>query len=102
MDYSTKAILVLVLNIVLPGLGTIITVEDDPKTKNRGILQLIIYVGGIVLAAFTCGITALASLGMWVWALIDGINLMKKFNELAKQPPTAPPSPPTTPPSPSA
>lgn len=98
MDYSTKAILVLVLNIVLPGLGTVVTVEDDPKIKNRGILQLVIYVVGIVLSWVTCGITALASLGMWIWALIDGINLMKKFNELAKQPPSTPPPAPPSPP----
>lgn len=92
-DPKTRGILVLILNIIIPGVGGLIYAagvkDDDDKAKKartNAIIQLILYVGGIVLSVYTF-ITIIASLGAWVWALIEGI---KYFKELSAQ--TAPPA----------
>ncbi len=92
-DPKTRGILVLILNIIIPGVGGLIYaagVKDDAdkakKARTNAIIQLILYVGGIVLSACTFGITIIASLGAWVWALIEGIKYFKELNAQAAPP----------------
>ncbi len=65
------AIAALILNIlVLPGLGTII----GGRTKT-GVIQLVITLISIPLCLVIIGIPIL--IGMWIWALITGIDIVK-------------------------
>ncbi len=89
MDYSTKQILIW-LNIIVPGLGTLLTNPEDallnrPKLKTYAIIQIVVYAAGIISSFFTCGITGIVSLGAWVWALIDTIYIFKIFSEQAQK-----------------
>ncbi len=67
---QSKALLVLILNIFIPGVGTIIYGETQ-----RGIIQLVLYIVGWFLAIILIGY--LLVLGAWIWSLIDGINYYK-------------------------
>lgn len=67
---QNKALLVLILNILIPGVGTIIYGETQ-----RGVLQLALYVVGWILTVILIG--PLVSLGAWVWSLLDGIKYYK-------------------------
>ena len=67
---QNKALLVLILNIVIPGVGTIIYGETQ-----RGVIQLVLYVVGWILTFILIGF--FISLGAWIWSLIDGINYYK-------------------------
>ncbi len=67
---QSKAILVLILNIVLPGVGTIIYGETT-----RGVIQLAIYIAGFILTFIVVGFFLIV--GAWIWALVDGINYYK-------------------------
>lgn len=89
MDYSTKQILIW-LNIIIPGLGTLLTNPEDallnrPKLKTYAIIQIVAYGVGIFFSFFTYGITAIVLLGAWVWALIDTIYIFKIFSEQAQK-----------------
>ncbi len=97
MDYSTKQILIW-LNIIVPGLGTILTNPEDallnrPKLKTYAIIQIVAYAGGFfisfiisILTLGICGtITILVPLGAWVWALIDTIYIFKIFSVQAQK-----------------
>jgi len=65
------AIAGLIINIlVLPGLGTII--GGNTKT---GVLQLVLFLIAIPLCFILIGIPLM--IGVWVWALISGIQLVK-------------------------
>lgn len=69
-----RAILALILNIiVLPGLGTLVA-----GNTNIGLIQLILFLVGIPLSFILIGIPLM--IGMWVWALITGIDLLNKSN----------------------
>ncbi len=67
---QSKALLVLILNILIPGVGTIIYGETQ-----RGVIQLVLYIVGWVLTIILIG--AIISLGAWIWSLIDGITYYK-------------------------
>jgi len=67
---QSKALLVLILNILIPGVGTIIYGETQ-----RGVIQLVLYIVGWVLTIILIG--AIISLGAWIWSIIDGINYYK-------------------------
>jgi TM2 domain-containing membrane protein YozV len=69
---ESMAALCLILNVViLPGLGTLIA-----GRTNEGVLQLVLFLVGIPLSFFIVGIPLM--LGMWIWALISGIDIMNK------------------------
>ena len=74
---QNKALLVLILNILIPGVGTIIYGETQ-----RGVIQLVLYVVGWILTAIYIG--PVISLGAWIWSLIDGINYYKILSGSAK------------------
>ncbi len=67
---QSKAILVLILNILIPGVGTIIYGETQ-----RGVIQLVLLIVGWITTFIIIGIFII--LGAWIWALIDGINYYK-------------------------
>lgn len=82
---SGIAIAGLVVNIFIPGVGTLIN-----KMTRNGLIQLLVYllgffisIGGGVLAFMMPALGALSFLGglmmfaMWVWGIVDGINLVK-------------------------
>ncbi|MBD3209491.1 hypothetical protein GF367_03660 [Candidatus Woesearchaeota archaeon] len=66
------AIAALLLNVlVLPGLGSII----GGKMK-EGIIQLVLTVVSIPLMFILIGFPL--ALGMWIWALVTGIQILKE------------------------
>lgn len=68
---KNMAILCLVLNVVFPGIGTIVAgVLSGQKLIGRGIAQLIL---------------ALIIVG-WIWAIIDGIRLLQNSVAAEKRP----------------
>lgn len=44
--------------------------------ESRALVQLLVSIFGIVLSVFTCGVTALATTGMAVWGLVEGILIL--------------------------
>ncbi len=86
-DPKTRGLLILILNIIIPGVGGLIYasgVKDDEekakKARTNAIIQLVLYAGGVVLSVCTFGITAVASLAGWIWALIEGIKYYKELS----------------------
>ena len=67
------AIISLILNIIVPGLGSII----GGKTK-QGIWQVILLVIGTILSVIGIGIFMI--LIAWIWALVSGIHLIMDAN----------------------
>ena len=64
------AIVALVLNILVPGLGTIIS----GKIK-EGVWQIVLLCIGLILLVLYIGWVII--IGVWLWALISGIRLIK-------------------------
>lgn len=66
------AVLALILNIlVLLGVGTIVG-----GRTNQGILQLVLFLVGIPLCLVIIGFPLM--LGIWIWALVTGIDILNK------------------------
>jgi len=91
-DPNTKAWLVLILNILFPGVGGLIYqsgITDDPDKKKKimttAIIQLVGWIVGIVTSWLCVGFFLWAA--ALIWALIDGI---KFFKEIKAQAPAAP------------
>jgi len=63
----------IIVNIFLPGLGTIIFGE-----KETGIIQLVLSLTGVVLVATIIGaiIGYPLWIALWIWALITGIKTL--------------------------
>jgi TM2 domain-containing membrane protein YozV len=72
---NTMAIVGLILNIIiLPGLGTL--VGGGKSRVTTGILQLVLFLIGIPLSIVIIGIPLM--IGMWIWALVTGIQMVKE------------------------
>lgn len=71
MDKETKNIVGLLVNLVIPGIGTIIWGDNS-----RGVTQLVLYLIGWALCWLV--IPWLLVAGVWIWALIDGIKKLSK------------------------
>ncbi|NPB03728.1 MAG: hypothetical protein GXO39_04870 [Thermotogae bacterium] len=85
-EIKDKAILVLIFNLILPGLGHIIAHREiaealkrtgkdpsaDPNAiKNKGIIQLILFlVGALVIGPITCGIGFIIPVAVWIWGFL--------------------------------
>lgn len=67
MDKETKNIVGLLVNLVIPGVGTIIWGDN-----NKGIPQLVLFLVGLVLSVIFIGIPL--AFGAWLWALVAGIK----------------------------
>ncbi len=71
MDKKTVAIIILVLNIFFPGIGSLV----GGKTK-AGIWQIVLWVISIPLMLILIGI--LVYIAAWVWALITSLALLRE------------------------
>jgi len=71
MDQETKNIVGLLVNLAIPGLGTIIW--GDSK---RGVTQLVLFLVGWALRFIVIGIPFV--IGVWIWALVDGIKILTR------------------------
>ena len=86
-DLKSKALLVLILNILIPGVGGLIyagTLDDEEqakKVKTMAIIQLVLYIVGWVTTWLCIG--AILIPVAWIWALIDGIKFYKELNARA-------------------
>lgn len=49
--------------------------------QNEGIIMLAVYLVGLVLSFFTCGITGLASMAIAVIGIVEGIMYLTKSDE---------------------
>jgi TM2 domain-containing membrane protein YozV len=49
--------------------------------QNEGIIMLSVYLGGLILSFFTCGITGLASMAIAVIGIVEGIIYLTKSDE---------------------
>ena len=65
------AIVALILNIILPGLGSII----GGKTK-AGIWQLVLFLVGIPLTSILIGIPMM--IAAWVWGIVTGVKILQE------------------------
>ena len=70
-DKKTEAIVGLILNLVIPGVGSLIM-----KQTKVGIWQLVIYIVGVVTSWIFVGLPLM--LGAWIWALITSIKALQK------------------------
>ncbi len=92
-EIKDKAILVLILNLLIPGLGHLIAFNEiaealkrtgknpgaDPDAiKRNGIIQLVLYLAGFI----TCGITSIVA---WVWSFIID-TLMNYYGAMTSVP----------------
>lgn len=68
------AIVCLILNLIIPGLGTIIG-----KRTIEGIVQIVLYVIGCILCFILIGIPIV--IAVWVWALVDSILIISKSSK---------------------
>lgn len=73
------AIAGLLVNLFLPGLGTIINGKYD-----IGTIQIILSLAGIFFSVTSVGVVIGLSLfiSIWIWALIAGIQTLKSKNKL--------------------
>ena len=102
-EIKDKAIIVLLLNLFLPGLGHIIAYREiaealkrtgkkpdaDPESiKRNGIIQLILYiVGAVVITPITCGIGVIVPIVAWIWSFIVD-TLMNYYGAMTSVPET--------------
>lgn len=92
-EIKDKAILVLILDLLIPGLGHLIGYREiaealkrtgknpnaDPEAiKKNGIIQLVLYLAGTI----TCGITSIVA---WIWAFIID-TLMNYYGAMTSVP----------------
>lgn len=70
---KNTAIAALVVNIVFPGVGSLI----GGRTRT-GIIQLVLGLIGLGLSLILIGLPLL--LAVWVWALITGIQILNEAN----------------------
>jgi len=67
------AIAALIVNLILPGLGSIIA-----RRTKEGTIQLVLTIISFPLMIILIGIPLY--IGMWIWALVTSINLLQKAN----------------------
>ena len=64
-----RAITALIVNLIIPGLGSIIG-----RKKHEGLVQLILFIISIPLLIILIGIPLLVA--MWLWALITSVQII--------------------------
>ncbi len=70
---SGLAVGILILNLIIPGVGTLIAGNEY---KNTGIYQLVLWVIGVITTVIFAGY--LLTFAAWVWALVTSIEILKK------------------------
>lgn len=68
-DALLYAILGLIINWIIPGVATIVW-----GNRKHGIIQLILYIVGIVLSFVLIGIPLV--MAAWIWALVSSIQMI--------------------------
>jgi len=76
---NTARIIGLIVNLVLPGLGTIIGAtelksKDKETYMNKGIAQLIVAIVSIPLCFILVGF--ITGFAMWIWSIITSIQML--------------------------
>jgi uncharacterized membrane protein len=72
MELEYQATLVMILNIILPGVGTILSacfVENDPSNEHRVSLRSKLVVQGILQTVLTICLIG------WLWSVFHGISV---------------------------
>jgi|YNPNPStandDraft_1061719.scaffolds.fasta_scaffold05699_7 hypothetical protein len=87
-DSGSKAILVLVLNLVMPGVGGLLYTSwfrADKRVRIRALVQLTLFWAGVILAACNKYLYSLLIMvfGVWIWAIFDGLEL---YGSLVEKP----------------
>jgi TM2 domain-containing membrane protein YozV len=49
--------------------------------QQEGIIMLSVWIGGLILSVFTCGITGLASMAVSIIGIVEGIMYLTKSDE---------------------
>jgi len=85
-DSRSKATLVLILNIVAPGLGGLTYTawfRRDRRVWTRAVVQLSLFCAGVILAACNKYLYFLLIpvFGVWIWAIVDGVELYRSLVE---------------------
>ncbi|MEO0192265.1 MAG: hypothetical protein ABIM46_05745 [candidate division WOR-3 bacterium] len=81
-DPKSKGLLVLVLNVVVPGLGGLTYGSwfcGDKKILRRATTQLSVFGASVILSAcnkYLYFMLILAA-GVWIWSIADGIDLYR-------------------------
>ena len=63
-----------ILSFFIPGLGSIVN-----GSTSRGVIILVVYLFGWILAFFLIGIPILV--GAWIWGLVDGYLSAQRWNQ---------------------
>lgn len=74
------AIVCLILNLILPGLGTLIARSTQKKVIRNGVWQLVLTVVGAILSISIIGLIIgfFVIVAAWIWALVDSIDILKE------------------------
>lgn len=85
-DPKARGLLVLILNIVMPGLGGLTCAawfRGDRRAWIRAVVQLSMFWTGVILAACNKYLYFLLILvfGVWIWAIVEGVELYKSLVE---------------------
>lgn len=75
-DIKTFAIIGLLINLIIPGLGTIIAATKQKDYMNYGIIQLVLGLIGWPLLLLLIGFIILPA--VWIWALVTSIMMITK------------------------
>jgi len=75
-DTKTEEIVGIIVNLFLPGLGTIIGATKHKQYMTQGIIQLALAILSIPLCLILIGF--ILGFAIWVWALITSINMLNE------------------------
>jgi len=75
-DDKTLEIVGLVVNLIFPGLGTVIAATKRKEYMTQGIIQLVLEIIAIPLMFLIIGF--LIAPAVWIWALITSIMMLTK------------------------
>ncbi len=75
----------LILNIILPGLGSLLY----GRSKGAGVAQLVLFLVGILLCITLIGILlgVPLMLAAWIWSIISGVGMLSQKDQQQLPPP---------------
>ncbi len=85
-DPKAKGLLVLILNIVLPGMGGITYsawFRQDKRIMRRAVIQLSLFWASVIMASCNKYLyfMLVVAFGVWIWAIVDGVELYRSLVE---------------------
>ena len=75
-ETKTEAIVGLFVNLLIPGVGTIIGATKQKEYMNSGVIQLILTLVAIPLCLLIVGF--FLGFAMWIWALVTSIQMLSE------------------------